>query len=78
MKLKINRFWFGFLLAFSIMLIPLSFAYGDIERGYNALGGEVFMIALPFFILKWRSWTVEQIKKQRIQKYMNQLANNLK
>ena len=78
--MRLSRFWCGFLLAFSIMLIPLSFAYGDLERGYDALGGEVFTIALPYLIIKWRLWTVEQIKKsrQKKQRAKMQRQNELK
>lgn len=76
--MKINKFWFGFLLAFSIMLIPLAFLYADTQRVCNSIGGEVFMVALPFLVLKWREWTVEQIRKEKIKRYMHRLANNLK
>ena len=64
-KMKLSRFWFVFLLIVSIMIIPLAFASGDAERGYDALGGEVFTLSLPFLVLEWREWTVEQIKKNR-------------
>lgn len=66
--MKLNSFWFVVLFIVSIMLIPLAFEIGDFERGYNAVGGEVFTIALPFLVWKWREWTVEQTKKQHKKK----------
>ena len=62
--MKINKFWFGFLLAVSIMAIPMAFVYADAARGYNSIGGEVFMIALPYLIFKWRLWSIEQRQKE--------------
>ena len=76
--MKLNVFWFVFLFILSIMLIPLIFQVADFERGYNATGGEVFMIALPYLVLKWRTWSVEQTKKEKMKKYTSQLAKNLK
>ncbi len=35
----------------SIALVVTAFGYADAARGYDALGGEVFMIALPLAIL---------------------------
>jgi hypothetical protein len=62
----LNNFWFGFLLAASVAIIPICFMYADAHRGYDSTGGEVFMIALPFLLWKWRRWAVEQ-KKQSVQ-----------
>jgi hypothetical protein len=76
--MKLNVFWFVFLFILSIMLIPLIFQVADLERGYNATGGEVFTIALPYLVLKWRIWTVEQIEKEKMRRYTNRLAKNLK
>ena len=64
-KTKLNRFWFVFLLVVSITIIPLAFALGDAERGYDALGGEVFTLALPFLVLMWKECTMEQTNKNR-------------
>ena len=81
MKIR-NNFWFGLLLGVSVMLIPLSFLYADLERGYNATGGEVFMIALPILVMWWRRWSIKQIraakrlKSQRLKSQrMNQKPN---
>ena len=48
---RLNGFWFGFLLSTCISVACFSFYYADIQRGYNATGGEVFMIALPLCML---------------------------
>jgi hypothetical protein len=61
MKLK-NNFWLGLLLGVSIMLIPLSFLYADLQRGYNGTGGELFTIALPLLVIQWRQWSIKQIR----------------
>lgn len=63
--MKINRFWFGVLLALSIMIIPLAFQIGDIERGFDALGGEIFAVALPFLVIRWREWSIEKALEER-------------
>lgn len=62
---KLNNFWFGFLLALSISVSVFLFILADNLREIPATGGEVFTIALPFLILKWRMWTIEQGKKKR-------------
>ena len=61
--MKLNRFWCGFLLGLTPFIIQNAFMLADLERGFNATGGEVFTIALPLLIFKWRLWTVEQNKK---------------
>lgn len=66
--MKLNRFWFGFLLGLTPFIIQNAFMLADLERGFNATGGEVFTIALPLLIFKWRLWTVEQNKKKHSQK----------
>jgi len=60
-----SKFLFGLFLGISLMSIPLSFAYADLERGYNAVGGEVFTTALPIFVLWWRAWSVKQLKREK-------------
>lgn len=66
--MKLNKFWFGFLLCLSIIGTIACFDCADAAREYDALGGEVFMIALPFAIVQWRVWTVEQIQKSKKKK----------
>ena len=36
-------------------ITPLAFILADIERGYDALGGEAFVPVLPFFV-----WLIEK------------------
>ena len=61
---KLNDFWFGVLLTLSIFVVAYSFKYADAQRMTNSeIGGEVFTIALPLLIAKWKLWTVEQGKK---------------
>lgn len=57
---KLNDFWFGFLLALSIVAVVWCFEYADSFRGYNSTGGEVFMMALPMLITQWKLKSVEQ------------------
>lgn len=64
--LLISPFMLGLLLGVSIMAIPLAFAAGDIERGYNATGAEVFTIALPFLVVAWRAWSMKYQPKRRL------------
>lgn len=48
---KTSYFWFGVWLTASIALTIWCFEYADATRGYNSIGGEVFMIALPLMIV---------------------------
>lgn len=66
--MKLNRFLFGFLLGLTPLIIQKAFMLADLERGFNATGGEVFTIALPLLIVQWRLWTVEQNRKKYIHK----------
>jgi hypothetical protein len=46
-------------------IISWAFSYADRFRGYNSLGGEMFTLLLPIFVVIWRDWTVKEIKKER-------------
>lgn len=61
----INRFWFGFLMCLSIVIILFTFYVGISSRDCNAIGGEIFTLVLPYFIIKWRMWTIQTIRKER-------------
>lgn len=63
--MKLNRFWFGFLFCLSLVVIVLSFRIGMSSRCCNAIGGEIFTLVLPYFIIKWRIWTIQTIRKER-------------
>jgi hypothetical protein len=66
--MKINRFWFAVFLTASIFIIAAAFNLGDLERGYDALGGEVFTLALPFLVIRWREWSIEKALEERNKK----------
>ena len=66
--MKINRFWFAIFLTVSIFVIAAVFALGDLERGYDALGGEVFVLALPFLVIRWREWSIKKALEERNKK----------
>lgn len=53
----LSDFWYGALLIGSIWLIISAFNYADSVRGYNATGGEFVLLLLPLFIMKWKSWS---------------------
>lgn len=74
---KLNDFWFGVLLVLSILFVVWCFQYANAERiAENKVGGEVFTIALPLLITKWKLWTVEQEKKAN-QLRIKQLSHKL-
>ena len=56
-KLYLSDFWYGALLVGSIWLIVSMFNYADAIRGYNALGGEFILLVLPLLVIKWKSWS---------------------
>jgi hypothetical protein len=64
---RLNNFWFGVLLVLSVLIVIWAFDYARDVRGYGAIGGEVFTIALPLLIVRWKLWTVEQEYKERLQ-----------
>lgn len=43
----------------SVILFVLAHKLATIERSYNAMGGEMFMLLIPFFV-----WYVQDCKKQ--------------
>ena len=60
-----NSFWFGVVLTASILVVVWSFRCADILRGYDAIGGEVFTIALPVFIV-WNKLSEQERERQRL------------
>lgn len=62
--MKLNKFWFGFLMCLSLMIILLSFYAGMSSRECNAIGGEIFTLTLPFLIVKWRTYTINDLKRK--------------
>lgn len=47
----LEGFWFFLALCMSMLVVVLSFMLAYTERGYLALGGEVFMLALPLIVV---------------------------
>lgn len=62
---KLNNFWFGVSLTLAILFVVLCFEYADNMRNYNALGSEVFTIALPLMIVKNKLNTSGRKKQQK-------------
>lgn len=74
---NLNNFWFGVILTLSILAVIWCFDYADNWRGYNSTGGEVFMIALPLYIV-WKKLTtmgqqIERLKQQNSTKRQNSM-----
>ncbi len=64
--MKIKRFEFLVLFVLSVLIVQNSFILADMERGFDATGGEVFTLALPMMIIYWRLKTIlKQSKKKR-------------
>lgn len=57
-----------FVLAISVTVFIVTHKIATSDRGYNALGGEVFMLAIPFFV-----WIAPEIKKS-IKEFKNELS----
>jgi len=57
-----SRKWFWFIFTvFFILITPLMFNLADLERGYNAIGGELFVPFIPLMTLAVK----ESIKDMR-------------
>ena len=59
--LKENWKWilkWVFVFVLSAVAFILLHKLATIERGYNAIGGEIFMFLIPFFV-----WVAPEIKK---------------
>jgi hypothetical protein len=71
-----NNFWFGVAFTFSICLTIYVFQYAYAVRGYNAIGSEVFMLALPLMIV-FNKINKLQEKLNRKSRYIKQLEKQL-
>ena len=67
-----NKFLFGIVLTASILFVIWCFDYADATRGYNATGGEVFILALPLMIAFQKISNLEE-KINRKNKYIKKL-----
>ena len=62
-NMRLTKFWCGFLLGLCPFVIEHVFEYAFLQRGYEAIGGEFFVLALPFLIIYWRISTVQKQNK---------------
>lgn len=62
--MKLNNIWFGFILALAMLWVGRSFATAYASRGYLAIGGEVFTIALPMLIVHLKLRSVERERER--------------
>lgn len=60
---KLSDFLFVSSLILSIFLVVWCFEYADSVRGYNALGGEIFTIMLPAWIVTNKINALKQNKR---------------
>lgn len=63
--MKLNRFSFIVYMLLSIIIVQNTFIIADMERGFNATGGEVFILALPIMIIHWRLQTIKKSKQSK-------------
>lgn len=59
--LKENKKWilkWFFVIVLSVVAFLGLHKLATVERGYNAIGGEIFMFLIPFFV-----WIAPEIKK---------------
>ena len=59
--LKENWKWilkWTFVFVLSVVAFVVLHKLATVERGYNAIGGEMFMFLIPFFV-----WVAPEIKK---------------
>ena len=59
--LKENKKWilkWFFVILLSVVAFLGLHKLATVERGYNAIGGEIFMFLIPFFV-----WIAPEIKK---------------
>ena len=73
---KLNNFWFGVSLTLSILAVVWCFDYADSLRGYNSMGSEVFMIALPLTLV-WLKLRDMGRKIKNLKRYNKALQRQL-
>ena len=71
-----KNFWFGVILTLSILAVIWCFDYADTVRSYNSIGGEVFMIALPLWIV-WKKFKAMGQKIEKMKQYNKALQKHL-
>lgn len=71
-----KNLWFYLSLILSIILVIASFKYAQEFRGYDAIGGEIFMLILPMLLVYKKIAYQERIIK-RLKQYNKELARNI-
>ena len=59
MKQKIKQVCWWIFIGFCLGITPYIFAIADLERGYNATGGEIFVPLIPFLV-----WAIKDSIKE--------------
>ena len=70
-------FAYGCIVTLSIFLMIFAFELGDNLRGYNAVGGEAFFVALPLVIM-WSMITTAEQRETEKNNEIQRLRNLLK
>jgi hypothetical protein len=73
---RLNNLWFGALLTLSILFVVWAFTYAQDFRGSNAVGGEVFTIALPLTLV-WLKLRAMGQKIMDLKMYNKELKRHL-
>ena len=74
--MKNKDFIFGVILTFSILFVGMCFVYANRMRDIPSMGGEVFTIALPLYVV-WKKISEMGQKIQRLKRYNQSLKNML-
>lgn len=59
MKQKIKQVCWWIFIGFCLGITPYMFYIADLERGYNATGGEIFIPLIPFLV-----WAIKDSIKE--------------
>ena len=66
--MKNKDFIFGAILTFSVLFVGMCFVYANRMRDIPSMGGEVFTIALPLWIV-WKKLTTMGQKIEKLKQY---------
>ena len=74
--MKIKNICFSVLLLCSVLVVGFCFRIAVLQRGDAPLGGELFTIALPLYIV-WKKISEMGRKIQRLKRYNQSLKSML-
>lgn len=60
--MRINRLEFVILMLLSVFMVKNTFILADMERGFNATGGEIFSLLIPAWVIFTRLKTIKKEK----------------